>query len=70
MLVLLLQYTTYRPRERNSALCYPFVFNDIMGLDPTLGLLLDDVDAVLRGHVKDGYEVRSFPGLLSSTPCV
>lgn len=62
-LVLVLQYTTYIPRERGSALCYPFVFTDIMGLDPTLGLLVDDVEAALRGHVKDGYEVRSSPGL-------
>lgn len=68
VLLLVLQYTTYRPRERGSALCYPFVFTDIMGLDPTLGLLLEDVDAALRGRVRDGYEVRWSPDPSTCSP--
>uniref|UniRef100_A0A4W6E0X0 G domain-containing protein n=1 Tax=Lates calcarifer TaxID=8187 RepID=A0A4W6E0X0_LATCA len=34
---------------------YPFVFNDIMGLDPQRGVLVDDVKLAFTGHVKEGY---------------
>ncbi|XP_027135115.1 interferon-induced protein 44 isoform X2 [Larimichthys crocea] len=50
-------YKTYKiekgPKDQNSF--YPFVFNDIMGLDKDKGVLVDDVKLALRGHVKDGY---------------
>uniref|UniRef100_A0A3B4X5B0 G domain-containing protein n=1 Tax=Seriola lalandi dorsalis TaxID=1841481 RepID=A0A3B4X5B0_SERLL len=34
---------------------YPFVFNNIMGLGPNKGVLVDDVKLALKGHIKDGY---------------
>ena len=37
-----------------------FVFNDIMGLEGTEtgGVLTADIISALKGHIKDGYEVR------------
>ena len=36
---------------------YPFVFNDIMGLDSSKGVLVDDVKLALMGRMKDNYTV-------------
>lgn len=38
---------------------YPFVFTDIMGLEPenTQGIQPKDIKNILKGHVKDGYTV-------------
>ena len=38
-----------------------FVFNDIMGLERLTkhGVLPDDIISAIKGHIKDGYEVRS-----------
>ncbi|GLD56933.1 interferon-induced protein 44-like protein [Lates japonicus] len=49
------QYTTYKIQKDNSETFYPFVFNDIMGLDPQRGVLVDDVKLAFTGHVKEGY---------------
>ena len=37
-----------------------FVFNDLMGLESTEtgGALTADIISALKGHIKDGYEVR------------
>ncbi|KAG7999323.1 Interferon-induced protein 44 [Nibea albiflora] len=49
------KYSTYKIEKGGSESFYPFVFNDIMGLDTDKGVLVGDVKLALRGHVKDGY---------------
>ncbi|XP_062293754.1 interferon-induced protein 44-like [Scomber scombrus] len=49
------KYTTYKIEKENPSTFYPFVFNDIMGLDPSKGVLVDDIKLALKGHVKDNY---------------
>lgn len=51
------QYKTYRIPKGRPDTFYPFVFNDIMGLHPNQGILVDDVKLALRGCIKDGYKV-------------
>ncbi|KAM8725344.1 interferon-induced protein 44-like [Acanthopagrus schlegelii] len=48
-------YTTYKIPKNNSHSFFPFVFNDIMGLEPKNGVLVDDVKLAMRGHMKEGY---------------
>ncbi|XP_053193445.1 interferon-induced protein 44-like [Scomber japonicus] len=49
------KFTTYKIEKGNPSTFYPFVFNDIMGLDPSKGVLVDDIKLALMGHVKDDY---------------
>ncbi|XP_041661257.1 interferon-induced protein 44-like [Cheilinus undulatus] len=51
------KYRTYRIEKQDESF-YPFVFNDIMGLQSNHGVLVDDVKKVLKGHVKDGYRFK------------
>lgn len=53
------QYKTYKFSKGNEGY-YSFVFNDIMGMERTKGIHVEDVKLALRGHVKDDYEVESF----------
>ncbi|KAE8286472.1 Interferon-induced protein 44 [Larimichthys crocea] len=48
------EYTTYKIRKEGQRSFYPFVFNDIMGLE-VKGVLVDDIKLALRGRVKDDY---------------
>ncbi|XP_034383134.1 interferon-induced protein 44-like [Cyclopterus lumpus] len=50
------EYTTYKIQRGGPEPYYPFVFNDIMGLDPLKGVLVDDIKLALKGHVKNGYK--------------
>ncbi|XP_035851632.1 interferon-induced protein 44-like [Sander lucioperca] len=49
------RYTTYKIRKGRADTFYPFVFNDIMGLDPIKGVPVNDVKLALMGHVKEDY---------------
>ncbi|XP_078131478.1 interferon-induced protein 44-like [Sander vitreus] len=49
------RYTTYKIRKEKTGTFYPFVFNDIMGLDPDKGIPVSDVKLALKGHVKEDY---------------
>lgn len=57
----LLQYNKYEI-PKDSGGFYSFIFNDIMGFEKSAnrGVHVTDVKLALRGHVRDGYEVRSF----------
>uniref|UniRef100_A0A671TX87 Interferon-induced protein 44-like n=1 Tax=Sparus aurata TaxID=8175 RepID=A0A671TX87_SPAAU len=50
------QYTTYKIPKEDGQSFYPFVFNDIRGLEIRDGVLVDDIKLVLRGHMRDGYK--------------
>ncbi|KAG7999324.1 Interferon-induced protein 44 [Nibea albiflora] len=47
-------YKTYKVRKEGPKSFYPFVFNDIMGLE-LKGVLVDDIKLALKGHVKNDY---------------
>lgn len=49
------QYTTYKIPKRGPETFYPFVFNDVMGLDPSGGALVEDIKLAMMGHVKEDY---------------
>ena len=38
---------------------FPFAFSDIMGLEEHGGVLENDIISALKGHIKEGYTVRS-----------
>uniref|UniRef100_A0A8C9YTR5 G domain-containing protein n=1 Tax=Sander lucioperca TaxID=283035 RepID=A0A8C9YTR5_SANLU len=61
------KYTTYKiPKDPETF--YPFVFNDIMGLDPIKGVRVDDVKLALKGHMKEGYEFNPESSLSADYP--
>uniref|UniRef100_A0A087X5I4 G domain-containing protein n=1 Tax=Poecilia formosa TaxID=48698 RepID=A0A087X5I4_POEFO len=49
-------YKTYTIKKEGRGNFYPFVFNDIMGLEEKTGVRTDDIKLALKGHVKDGYK--------------
>ncbi|XP_049913930.1 interferon-induced protein 44-like [Epinephelus moara] len=49
------QYTTYQIPKRGPETFYPFVFNDVMGLDPRGVALVEDIKLAMMGHVKEDY---------------
>uniref|UniRef100_A0A3B3VU97 Interferon-induced protein 44-like n=1 Tax=Poecilia latipinna TaxID=48699 RepID=A0A3B3VU97_9TELE len=51
-------YQTYKVKKEGRGNFYPFVFNDIMGLEDGdgRGVRTDDIKNALKGHVKDGYK--------------
>ncbi|XP_073349472.1 interferon-induced protein 44-like [Pagrus major] len=50
------KFRTYKIPKEGQQSFYPFVFNDIMGLEISRGVHVDDIKLTLRGHVKDGYK--------------
>ncbi|XP_071374721.1 interferon-induced protein 44-like [Centroberyx affinis] len=52
------KYTTYKIQKGNPRTFYPFIFNDIMGLekDTNKGVRPEDIKLAMKGHVKDNYK--------------
>ncbi|XP_035851631.1 interferon-induced protein 44-like [Sander lucioperca] len=48
------KYTTYKIKK-GAETFYPFVFNDIMGLGPDVGVQVKDVILAMKGKVKEDY---------------
>ncbi|TKS75313.1 Interferon-induced protein 44 [Collichthys lucidus] len=61
------KYTTYRVQKEGPKSSYPFVFNDIMGLE-IKGVLVDDIKLALRGHVKNNYTFNPVSKLSEKDP--
>ncbi|XP_039674331.1 interferon-induced protein 44-like [Perca fluviatilis] len=61
-------YATHKIKKEGrgqSKTYYPFVFNDIMGLEKGGGVHPDDIKLALKGHVKDGYTFNPESPLVS-----
>lgn len=55
------QYKTHKIKKKHGCSeVYPFVFNDIMGLEggDDVGVRAEDIKLAMMGHVKDKYEFR------------
>ncbi|XP_015238822.1 PREDICTED: interferon-induced protein 44-like [Cyprinodon variegatus] len=52
------KYQTYKIKKESRGNFYPFVFNDIMGLEDGegRGVSSDDIKLAMQGHVKDNYK--------------
>nr|XP_046259639.1 interferon-induced protein 44-like isoform X2 [Scatophagus argus] len=64
------KYETHKIKKSRGAskTFYPFVFNDIMGLeqDADCGVRAEDIKLAMSGHVKDGYKFNPVSSLSSS----
>ncbi|XP_056144488.1 interferon-induced protein 44-like [Lampris incognitus] len=50
------KYTTYKMKKGRRGQFYPFVFNDIMGLEGQVGVCMEDIKLALTGHMREGYK--------------
>uniref|UniRef100_A0A3B5LKS2 G domain-containing protein n=1 Tax=Xiphophorus couchianus TaxID=32473 RepID=A0A3B5LKS2_9TELE len=62
------KYQTYKIKKESKDNFYPFVFNDIMGLEEKTGVRTDDIKLALEGHVKDGYKFNPISSLSDDEP--
>ncbi|XP_075994885.1 interferon-induced protein 44-like [Genypterus blacodes] len=64
------KYTTYTFQKENHQTIYPFVFNDIMGLQhaESKGVSVEDIKLAMKGHVKEGHKFNSHSKLLENDP--
>ncbi|XP_043987729.1 interferon-induced protein 44-like [Gambusia affinis] len=60
-----LKYQTHKIKKEVRGNFYPFVFNDIMGLEGGngRGVRTEDIILALKGHVKDGYKFNPVSSL-------
>uniref|UniRef100_A0A096M7B6 G domain-containing protein n=2 Tax=Poecilia formosa TaxID=48698 RepID=A0A096M7B6_POEFO len=63
-------YQTYKIKKEGRGNFYPFVFNDIMGLEDGdgRGVRTDDIILALKGRVKDGYKFNPSSPLSDGDP--
>uniref|UniRef100_A0A671TVF1 Uncharacterized protein n=1 Tax=Sparus aurata TaxID=8175 RepID=A0A671TVF1_SPAAU len=62
------KFRTYKIPKEGGQSFYPFVLNDMMGLEIRDGVLVDDVKLALRGHVRDGYKFNPASKLSEDDP--
>uniref|UniRef100_A0A087XD53 Interferon-induced protein 44-like n=1 Tax=Poecilia formosa TaxID=48698 RepID=A0A087XD53_POEFO len=62
------EYKTHKFKKGKES--YPFVFNDIMGLEDGdgRGVRADDIKLALKGHVNDGYKFNPVSSLSHGDP--
>ncbi|XP_014858143.1 PREDICTED: interferon-induced protein 44-like [Poecilia mexicana] len=58
-----IKYQTYKIKKEGKENIYPFVFNDVMGLEEKTGVKEEDIKLALKGHVKDGYKFNPVSSL-------
>ncbi|XP_035986052.1 interferon-induced protein 44-like [Fundulus heteroclitus] len=65
------KYVAYKIQKEGRGNFYPFVFNDIMGLEDGdgRGVRADDLKLALKGHVKEGYKFNPSSSLSAGDPC-
>uniref|UniRef100_A0A8C5CSX2 Interferon-induced protein 44-like n=1 Tax=Gadus morhua TaxID=8049 RepID=A0A8C5CSX2_GADMO len=51
-----LNYKTHQIQRERPGQYFPFTFNDIMGFEGTRGILLEDIELAMKGHVKEDYK--------------
>ncbi|XP_054915809.1 interferon-induced protein 44-like [Poeciliopsis prolifica] len=63
-------YKTYKIKKERRGNFYPFVFNDIMGLEDGngRGVRAEDIKLALKGHVKDRYKFNPVSSLSDDDP--
>ncbi|XP_061580283.1 interferon-induced protein 44-like [Cololabis saira] len=63
-------YETHKIKKEESGNFYPFVFNDIMGLEEGAenGVNKNDIKLALKGHVKEGYKFNPVSPLSHGDP--
>ncbi|XP_063759523.1 interferon-induced protein 44-like isoform X1 [Eleginops maclovinus] len=59
------KYRAYQIAKGGPRKYYPFVFNDIMGLekDTSQGVCVEDIKLAMKGHMNDGYNFNPFSPL-------
>ncbi|KAJ4932690.1 hypothetical protein JOQ06_011105 [Pogonophryne albipinna] len=57
------KYKEYKIQKGGPGTHYPFVFNDVMGLDKDEGVCVEDIKLAMKGHVKDGYTFNPLSSL-------
>ncbi|KAI4891317.1 hypothetical protein NFI96_033516 [Prochilodus magdalenae] len=65
-----IKYKVHRLKKDGPGSFYPFVFSDIMGLEPgsSQGVHTDDIISILEGHVMNGYTFNAACPLTKKNP--
>ncbi|CAK6983822.1 interferon-induced protein 44-like, partial [Scomber scombrus] len=61
-------YQTHKIQKEGRENFYPFVFNDIMGLEEGGGVRVEDIKLALQGRVSEGYTFNPVSALSETDP--